>query len=110
MALISILQFLIHYGFHFLVPGLIAWFFFKSHWKKAWLIMLCTMLVDLDHLLATPIFDANRCGIGFHLLHSQYAILLYIVMLFHKKTRIVAIGLLWHMVTDNQDCLWNQYF
>jgi hypothetical protein len=68
--------------------------------------MLCTMLVDLDHLLATPIFDPDRCSVGFHLLHSQYAIFSYLIMLCFKKTRIIATGLLWHMITDYQDCLW----
>ena len=106
MIFFNILQFLTHYGLHFLAPGLIAWFFFRSFWKKAWLIMLYTMLVDLDHLLAIPIFDPNRCSIGSHPLHSEYAIYFYIVMLSFKKTRIIAIGLLLHMIADYQDCLW----
>lgn len=98
--------FVLHYSLHFIAPGLIAWLFFRDHWKKAWLIMLATMLVDIDHLLATPIFDPDRCSIGFHLLHSYPAIVLYTVMLFFKKTRIVAVGLLFHMFTDWQDCMW----
>ena len=106
MTLLSILQFSTHYGLHFLAPGLIAWFFFRQSWKQAWLIMLCAMLVDLDHLLATPIFDPDRCSIGFHPLHSEYAIYLYVLMLSFKKTRIIAIGLLLHMIADYQDCLW----
>jgi hypothetical protein len=64
------------------------------------------MLVDLDHLLATPIFSATRCSINFHILHSYYAIAIYLVALFFKKTRIVAIGLLLHILTDAIDCLW----
>ena len=67
------------------------------------------MLVDLDHLLATPIFDPNRCSIGFHPLHSYYAIIIYLLGLFFLKGkyRIIAIGLLFHMFTDWQDCyLW----
>jgi len=102
----EITRFLLHYGMHFLAPGLIAWVFFRKDWKRAWLIMICTMLVDLDHLLATPIFDPGRCSIGFHILHSYYAIAAYALMTFFKPTRIVGIGLLWHMVTDYQDCLW----
>ena len=70
--------------------------------------MLLTMMVDLDHLLADPIFDPNRCSIGFHPLHSYYATFLYTFALFYSKTRVFAIGLLWHMVTDYQDCFWNQ--
>ncbi|MHA7128478.1 DUF6122 family protein [Algoriphagus namhaensis] len=102
----DMLQPLIHYSLHFLVPGLLAYVFFRDQWKKAWLIMLLTMAVDLDHLIADPIFDPNRCGIGYHPLHSHYAIAVYFLMLFFKKTRIVAVGLLFHMFTDWQDCLW----
>jgi hypothetical protein len=68
--------------------------------------MIATMLVDLDHLLAEPMFDPARCSIGFHPLHSYYAIAIYAVMAFFPKLRIVAVGLLFHMVTDFQDCLW----
>lgn len=106
---LKILQPIIHYGLHFLFPGLLAWFFFKSEWKKAWLIMILTMLVDLDHLLATPIFDPNRCSIGFHVLHSYVAIAVYFLLLFVPKMRIIAVGLLFHMLTDWQDCWWSHY-
>ena len=99
------LQFVIHYSLHFLVPGIIAWVFFKENWKKAWLLMLATMLVDLDHLLSNPIYLPNRCSINFHILHSYYAIILYVLIFFFKKFRIVAIGLLFHMFTDFIDCL-----
>ena len=99
------LQFVLHYALHFLFPGLIAWVFFRNNWKKAWLIMIATMLVDLDHLLASPIYAPNRCSINFHILHSYYAITVYLVLLYFKKFRIVAIGLLFHMLTDFIDCL-----
>lgn len=69
--------------------------------------MLATMLVDLDHLLATPIFDPGRCSINFHPLHSYWAMLVYVLLLFFKKTRIIAVGLLFHMLTDFQDCQWS---
>ena len=81
------LQPFVHYGIHFLVPLLIALIFFKNDWIKAFLIMIATMLIDLDHLLASPIFDANRCSINFHPLHSYYAIGLYIVLPFIKKNK-----------------------
>ncbi len=102
----ELIRFSIHYGLHFIFPALIAWIFFKKHWKKAWFIMLATMLVDLDHLLAYPIFDTTRCSIGFHPLHSYYAIAIYFVLFFIPKFRIIAIGLLLHMATDFLDCLW----
>lgn len=97
---------LVHYGLHLLAPGLIAWVFFRKHWQRAWLIMLATMAVDLDHLLADPIFDPGRCSINFHPLHSYPAIGAYVILLLPRKTRIVAIGLLFHMFTDWQDCWW----
>lgn len=100
------MQALVHYTLHFLFPGAIAYVFFRENWKRAWLIMLATMLVDLDHLLADPIFDPNRCSVGFHPLHSYPAIFFYILFLFHPKSRIIGIGLLFHMLTDYQDCLW----
>lgn len=100
------LQFITHYGLHFLAPGLIAYLFFKPKWRRVWVILLLTMIVDIDHLFANPIFDPERCSIGFHFLHSYIAIGAYVVLLFFKKTRIIAIGLLLHMITDFQDCLW----
>ena len=64
------------------------------------------MVVDFDHLLATPIFQENRCSIGFHYLHTHYAIAGYtVLLLFPYPARIIAIGLLLHMVTDFIDCL-----
>ena len=100
------LQFIFHYSLHLIFPALIAYAFFKDRCKKVYLFFLLTMLVDLDHLFATPIFDAERCSIGFHFLHSFTAIAIYIILLIPKKTRIVALGLVMHMITDSLDCLW----
>lgn len=101
-----LLQPLVHYTLHFLVPGLLAWIFFRSKWRRAWTIMLATMLVDVDHLFADPIFDPDRCSIGFHPLHSYPAIIMYCIMLLFPQFRILAVGLLFHMLTDWQDCWW----
>ncbi|MFY0631507.1 MAG: hypothetical protein JXR05_14075 [Flavobacteriaceae bacterium] len=98
------LKFIIHYGLHYIVPLGIAFFFYKKKWKVVFLILIATMLVDLDHLLATPIYDPNRCSINFHPLHSYYAIAIYVAMLIPKKLRIIAIGLLLHMLADFIDC------
>jgi hypothetical protein len=101
------LQGIVHYSFHFLVPGLIAFIFFRNIWVKAWLIMLATMLIDLDHLLADPIFDPDRCSINFHPLHTYWALGVYCILLLFKKTRIIGIGLVFHLFTDFIDCLWS---
>ena len=95
----------LHIALHFLVPGLIAIFFFKYRWKQAWLIMALTMVVDLDHLWAHPIYDPNRCSINFHPLHSYYAIFLYAIIAVYPKSRLIGLGLLLHMGIDLTDCL-----
>ncbi len=98
------IQALTHYGIHFGLPLLIALFFFKSNWKVAYIIMLGGLLIDLDHLLAHPMFDPNRCSINFHPLHSYYAIAIYIGLTILKKTRILGIGLIIHILADAVDC------
>ncbi|MGB0896217.1 MAG: DUF6122 family protein [Flavobacteriaceae bacterium] len=98
------MQTIVHYFLHFGAPLLIALFFYKNQWKKIYSIFILSMLVDADHLLATPIFQENRCSINYHPLHSYYAIMTYIVLLLPKKTRIIAFALLFHMLTDWIDC------
>lgn len=99
-------QTFIHYFLHLGFPFFIAFLFFRKDWKITYFILIATMLVDLDHLLADPIFLANRCSIGFHYLHSYYAIPFYVGLLFFKKPfRIIGLGLLLHMLTDLIDCL-----
>ena len=98
------LKFCIHYGLHFGFPLVIALIFYKRIWVRAYLTMLAAFAIDLDHLLANPIFDPNRCSINFHPLHSYYAIVVYFVLLIPKSTRIFAIGLLAHIFSDSVDC------
>lgn len=95
----------VHMILHFLVPALVAWVFFRKDFKKAFLIMIATMLVDVDHLLAVPLFDPLRCSIGFHPLHSYYVQPIYVAMSFYKPTRYIGLGLIIHMVLDGLDCL-----
>ncbi len=97
-------KFLLHYSFHFLVPLAIALIFFKKKWFQVYLIFIGTMLIDLDHLLANPIFDPNRCSINFHPLHTYYAAGVYILMVIPKKSRILGIAFLLHLFTDYLDC------
>ena len=98
---------LVHYGLHFVFTVVLALVFFPLLWQIAYLIMLATMLMDLDHLLAKPIFDPLRCGLGYHPLHSFYAIPLYALLLLLPPTQIIAVGLFFHLFTDTVDCLWN---
>ena len=98
------LQPFIHYGIHFGLPLAIALVFFKSHWKLAYIVMASCILIDVDHVFATPMFDAHRCSINFHPLHSYAAMVVYVILLCFIKTRILGIGLVVHIVADTVDC------
>ena len=101
---------LVHYGLHFVFPAVLALVFFPLMWQTAYLIMLATMLIDLDHLLATPVFDPLRCSVGYHPLHSFYAIPVYALLFLLPATQIVAVGVLFHLLTDTVDCLWSFHY
>jgi hypothetical protein len=55
-----------HLFLHAAVPALLAWLFWRKRFASAWLLMLLGWIIDLDHLLADPIYAPNRCSIGFH--------------------------------------------
>ena len=113
---------MVHIALHFIVPILVALVFYKSRWRYAALIMIATMIVDIDHLLADPIYDAARCSIGFHPLHTIPAIVIY--ALFYslpliygldrecrqlssraRAIHLTGLGMLIHMALDWIDCL-----
>jgi len=93
-----------HLALHFVIPAIVVGLFFRQRWQMAYLLLMATMLVDLDHLLANPIYDAGRCSIGFHPLHQPWFIGLYIVSCLAPKTRLIGVGLMIHMVLDSIDC------
>jgi len=68
------------------------------------MIMAATMLVDIDHLLANPVYDPCRCSIGTHPLHGLLPIIIYMLLCFNKRSRYVGIGLVIHMALDSIDC------
>ena len=101
------LRHIIHYSCHLIVPFLIARVIWKQHWRSAGFLMAATILIDLDHLLADPIFDPNRCSLGFHPLHTVWAGVVYLALLAIPswKWRAIAVGCLWHLATDGIDCM-----
>ena len=103
----DLLQPLLHYSGHFLVPFAFGWLLWRENWQRAGLLILAANLIDLDHLLATPIFDPDRCSIGFHLLHGWEAAIVYVLMLGAPKwwLRALGLGALWHLLIDYGDCL-----
>ena len=98
----------VHIGLHLVVPVLVARLGWQCRWPRAALIMLATTAVDLDHLWATPVYDPTRCSIGFHSLHSVWAVGVYGALLLVPRTRLWGAGLLIHMALDLVDCLWMQ--
>ena len=113
---------MIHIALHFIIPLLIALVFYRNRWRSTTMIMFATMLVDVDHLLAVPIYDPNRCSIAFHPLHTWPAIVIYVglfivpLMMSSRKegerlqiamrmSHLIGLGLLIHMILDGLDCL-----
>ncbi|AKS43019.1 DUF6122 family protein [Wenzhouxiangella marina] len=114
---------MLHIALHFIVPLLLALAFYRPRWRQAFLVLIATMLVDVDHLLADPIYDPDRCSIGFHPLHTWPAIviygLLFLLPFLHARLsagrkpmsgsartlHLVGAGLLIHMALDWIDCL-----
>ena len=93
-----------HIALHAAIPLVLAWLLFRTHWQRAFIIMLATMLVDIDHLLANPVYDPLRCSIGFHPLHQYPIIGANLAACFYKPLRLIGLGLITHMVLDAIDC------
>ena len=87
-----------------LVPAGMAIVFFRSRFLLAFGIMMSGMLIDVDHLLAYPIYDPLRCSLGFHPLHTLFPVGLYIALFAHERTRMIGLGLLIHVALDAIDC------
>lgn len=111
---------MLHVTLHLIVPLALAFVAYRSDWRSAAAIMLTTMLVDADHLLADPVYDAQRCSIGFHPLHGAVPIAAYFACacapilasaLGRQELRgvrivhLVGVGLLIHMGLDALDCI-----
>lgn len=95
----------LHYGIHFVLPVVIGLLFFKYNRLRVILILMAGIVIDIDHLWADPLFDPHRCSINFHPLHSYWAIMFYIGLFWFKKTRILGLALLIHILADATDCL-----
>lgn len=101
----EVLRFLAHYGIHFIAPIGIAFFYYRSNFKNALFVLWAGILIDIDHVIADPIFDSMRCSIGFHPLHSYWMIGAYLLLAFVPKTRLIGLALCVHILADTVDCL-----
>ncbi len=95
----------VHLLLHVLVPGLVAAIWYPKRRLRAWLILLAGWPIDVDHLLADPVYAPGRCSIGFHPLHTAPAIAAYGVLAIPRRTRLFGIGLLIHIALDGIDCI-----
>ena len=99
----------IHLALHFIVPILVAIRFYADRWRSAFAVMLGAFVIDLDHLLADPIYDPSRCGVGFHPLHSDAALAVYLLLVVipgAPRLRLIGLGLIIHVLLDGVDCVW----
>lgn len=113
---------MIHIALHFIIPLVVALAFYRNRWLNATWIMMATIIVDADHLLSDPIYDPNRCSIGFHPLHTTPAIVIYAALVtlalivgrkahvqdltpFARVIHLIGVGLLIHMALDWVDCM-----
>lgn len=133
---------ILHLGLHVWVPLLVAGLLLKwplwqgfvlkqlpKNWlpNSSWVFvsiftcLMLTMVVDVDHLLAVPIYAPNRCSIFFHPLHQSWAISLYVLIFSwlslqawqgkslsygQKLVSLLCLGLIIHMLLDGADCIW----
>ncbi|GAB6195132.1 DUF6122 family protein [Lysobacter xanthus] len=94
----------LHLVLHALVPLAVALAWPRVRWWRAWPWLLAGWAIDVDHLLADPVYAPGRCSIGFHPLHTWPAMLVYAALLVPRRTRLLAVGLWIHMALDTLDC------
>lgn len=95
---------MLHIVLHFALPPLLALLAKTRTWVPACAWLLAGLVIDVDHLLATPVYESGRCSMGFHPLHTWPALLIYIVLTAYKPTRWFGYGLLLHLLLDTLDC------
>lgn len=95
----------VHLVLHLAAPAALARLAWPRRWVQAWLIMLCGMLIDLDHLLADTLYDPLRCSLTAHPLHGPLPAALYLALAVAPRTRLLGAGLLLHLALDGADCL-----
>lgn len=96
---------ILHLVLHAAVPAVVALVWYRDRWLRSWLWMMAGWLIDLDHLLADPIYSPDRCSIGFHPLHTTPAMLIYALLTIPRRSRPFGIGLLIHIGLDALDCV-----
>lgn len=95
---------MIHLILHAALPLAIALSFYRDRWPWVFALLMCGLFIDIDHLLATPIYEPGRCSVGFHPLHTLIPVGVYLALFAHERTRLIGLGLLVHVALDSVDC------
>lgn len=103
----------VHNTFHVLAHLILFLFLYYlnifpslSIWNLVFII-ISSNLIDLDHLLARPIFEEGRCSItGKSILHKWYLILLWVLGVFIPipHVQVFCLGVLSHILVDGLGC------
>lgn len=96
----------VHVALHFILPAAVARFGTRSRRFQTFLWLMAGLCIDLDHLWANPVYDPNRCSVGFHTLHRWEVLPLYVLLCLFPKTRWLGVGLCLHIALDLTDCWW----
>lgn len=117
----SVIHLVLHVAVPLLVALGIAGQVSSLSYKLIFMVLMATMAVDIDHLLADPIYAPGRCSIWFHPLHTLWPMVIYTCMMLwplalkivlkpiqrsHQIIGLVGLGLVIHMLLDWADCLW----
>ena len=95
---------MLHIALHFLIPYGVAATVYRQRLWVSYALLMAGMVIDLDHLFANPIYDPERCSVGFHPLHTMFPMLIYLALMAHPKTRLLGMGLCIHILLDSLDC------
>lgn len=96
---------MLHLLLHAAVPAAVALVWYRDRWFRSWCWLMAGWLIDVDHLLADPVYSPGRCSIGLHPLHTAPAILGYALLTLPRRTRLLGLGLLIHIGLDAFDCV-----
>ena len=67
-------------------------------------LIFASNLIDLDHLLANPVYDPNRCGINLHPLHNWILFPFYFFGSVWGRYKYLFWGVSMHLILDFFDC------
>jgi hypothetical protein len=93
-----------HIALHLAVPALVVALFYRPRWWQSYLWLLAGLVIDIDHLLAVPIYDPQRCSIGFHPFHTWQLLPVYVLLCLWPRTRLLGYGVMLHLLLDAGDC------